>query len=263
MGILSKKADWLRKETLKLHKLAPETRLASSLSCIEILTALYFGSILKFNPKEPLDEGRDRFIISKGHGSIAMYPLLAELGFFDKSELQKVCKEGSFLGSIPDPTVPGYETINGSLGQGLGVAAGMAIALRAKKLSSAVFVLSGDGEFYEGSVWEAVMFSSERRLDNLVLIIDQNKACMLDYCKNIIDLEPLENKLKIFGWEVACADGHNVDALSKQLLKFKHSRGGRPKALIADTVKGKGVPGLEGDPLSHIRTVPGEVIDAL
>src|SRR3989339_1947881 len=210
LDILSKKAAWLRKETINLHKLAPETRLASSLSCVEILTALYYGKILNFDPKNVLAEDRDRFIVSKGHGSIAMYPLLADLGFFAKSLLKKICREGSFLGSIPDPSVPGYETINGALGNGLGVAAGIALALREKKNAANVFVLSGDGELYEGSVWEAIMFAGEHQLDNLVLIIDQNKACMLDFCKNIIDLDPLADKLAAFGWKVVLVDGHDV-----------------------------------------------------
>src|SRR5690242_14815836 len=122
---LKEKAVWVRSETLRIHKLAVETRVASSLSCVEVLTALYYGDILNFDPKEKYSEKRDRFVISKGHGSIAMYPILADVGYFDKSELNKVCTEESFLGGIPDPIVPGFETINGSLGHGLGVACGM------------------------------------------------------------------------------------------------------------------------------------------
>ena len=117
---LRKKAKEIRKETLLIHKRAPETRVASSLSPIEVFVALYYGKVLNFDPKNPLWEGRDRFVISKGHGSISMYPILADLGFFDKSELEKVCRPGSFLGGIPDPIIPGYETINGSLGHGMG-----------------------------------------------------------------------------------------------------------------------------------------------
>ena len=124
---LKEKAHWVWRETLEIHRRAPETRLASSLSSVEIFVALYYGDILRFNPSFPLDEARDRCVISKGHGSICMYPILADLGFFPIHELQKVCHSGGFLGGIPDPVIPGYETVNGSLGHGLGVATGMAL----------------------------------------------------------------------------------------------------------------------------------------
>lgn len=125
---LKEKSKFVRCETLKIHKIAPETRVASSLSTIEIFVSLYYGGILNFNPNDPKDDDRDRFIISKGHGSISMYPLLADIGFFDENELNNVCKDGTFLGGIPDPIIPGYETVNGSLGHGLGVGCGIAVA---------------------------------------------------------------------------------------------------------------------------------------
>jgi transketolase len=216
---------------------------------------------LRFDPKEAYWEGRDRFIISKGHGSISMYPLLADKGYFDKGELEKICKTGTFLGSIPDPSIPGYETMNGSLGHGLGVAAGNCVGLKAKSSSNVVFVLSGDGELYEGSVWEALMFSAQNKLDNLILIVDNNKACMLDYCRNILDLEPLEKKFDVFGWEVKRVNGHDVEALYSALMTFKGSRNRKPKILIADTVKGKGISSLECDSLSHIKVIPAEKVE--
>jgi transketolase len=260
---LERKAEFIRRETLRLHQLAPGTRLASSLSPIEILTVLYYGNILKVDPKSVYTEDRDRFIISKAHGSISLYPILADFGFFDHSELDKICQNGALLGSIPDPKVPGYETINGSLGQGLGIACGISIGLSAKKSKNFVFVLLGDGELYEGSVWEGIMFASEHKLDNLVLIIDSNKACMLDYCKNIINLEPLEEKFHVFGWYVSVVDGHDILELYKSLLTIKNKKIRKPRVIIADTVKGKGVPRLENDPLSHIRVLSKEEIDNL
>lgn len=260
---LKSKTNWVRKETLKLHKLAPGTRLASSLSCIEIIVALYYGKIINFDPKNIFWEDRDRFIVSKGHGTVSMYPILADLGFFDRGELQKICKEGSFLGSIPDPSVPGYETINGSLGQGLGVACGISIALKRNKSKSSIFVLSGDGELYEGSVWEAVMFAAQHKLDNLVLIVDNNKACTLDYCKNIINMEPLEEKFKIFGWDASTVDGHNIKEVYNILLSLKNNKNTKPKILVANTVKGKGIPSLEKNPLCHIKVLSKEEIDIL
>lgn len=260
---LKGKALWARKETMKIHAIAPETRIASSLSCVEILAVLFYGGHVKFDPKKPDWEGRDRFLISKAHGSISFYPILADLGFIDGNELQKVCFDGAVLPGIPDMLIPGYETINGSLGHGAGVACGMAMALKQKKSASKVFVLLGDGELYEGSVWEAVMFAGQHKIDNLIMIIDANKACMLDFCRNIIDLDPLEEKFSVFGWETHKVDGHDVESLSKVLDKAASSSSGKPKIIIADTVKGKGIPSLETDPLSHIRTVKKEEIQKI
>ena len=258
---LKDKALWVRQETLCIHKAAQETRLASSLSAVEIFVVLYYGKILRFRPNEPDWEGRDRFIISKGHGSISLYPILADLGYFSKKELDRVCKEGSLLGGIPDPIIPGFEAVNGSLGHGLGVACGVSLALKRKKRKERVFVLLGDGELYEGSVWEAVMFAGEHKLDNLIVIIDNNKICMLDYCRSILNLEPLDKKFKAFNWQVKSADGHNIGQLSRALMNLKNGKSNRPNVLIANTVKGRGVPRLECDPLSHIRNLSAEEVD--
>lgn len=261
---LKKKASWVRKETLNIHKIAPGTRLASSLSDVEIFVALYYGKILKFNSKNLQWERRDRFIISKPHGAISLYPILADLGFFNKSELKKVGQKDSFLGDIPDTTVPGFETINGALGHGLGVACGVALGLKKKNSKSRVFVLLGDGELNEGAVWEAIMFAGYHKLSNLILIIDNNKISMLDYCKNIIDLSPLEEKLQVFKWKVKIVDGHNIGELYKSLKEMKEKKGNFPKALIANTIKGKGVPQLEDDVLCHIKVLKeNEIINAI
>lgn len=260
---LRKKASWVRKETLKIHRMAQETRIASALSCVEIFVTLYYGKILNFDSSNISWEGRDRFIISKGHGAISLYPILADLGYFDNQELSRVCKEGSFLGGIPDSIVPGIETINGSLGHGLGVACGISIALKTKKKDETVFVLLGDGELYEGSVWEAIMFAGEHKLDNIIAILDNNKVCMLDYCRNILDMEPLEEKFKSFKWDVEVVNGHDVDQLYKFLLTMKEEKNNKPKLLIANTVKGKGVPRLETDSLSHVKSLASNEIDEI
>ncbi|MBI4823520.1 MAG: transketolase [Nitrospirae bacterium] len=258
---LKEKALWVRKQTLLIHKIAPETRLASSLSAVEILVSLYYGKILNFDPKNLTWEGRDRLIVSKGHGSIALYPILADMGFFDKEELMRVCKEDSFLGGIPDTLIPGYETINGSLGHGLGAACGVALALKRKGNDAKVFVLIGDGELYEGSVWEAVMFGGQHRLDNIIAIIDNNKACMLGRCENIINLEPLPEKFRTHKWSAERIDGHDTKQVHKTFMRLKSDKGNKPKVLIADTVKGKGVPSLESDPMSHVKSLKPEDID--
>ncbi len=260
MQYLKDKALWVRRETLNIHRIAQETRLASSLSAVEIYVVLFYGGIIAFDPKNTRWENRDRFIISKGHGSVSFYPILADLGYFAMDELKRVCKEGSFLGGIPDTIIPGYETINGSLGHGLGVACGVALGLKQKKRTEKVFVLLGDGELYEGAVWEAIMFAGEHRLDNLILIIDNNKACMLDYCKNVIDLEPLNEKFRTFKWLVERIDGHDISQVYISLKKLKEDTIEKPRLLIANTVKGKGVPRLETDPLSHIKNIPPEEI---
>lgn len=260
MQYLKDKALWVRRETLNIHRIAQETRLASSLSAVEIYVVLFYGGIIAFDPKNTRWENRDRFIISKGHGSVSFYPILADLGYFAMDELKRVCKEGSFLGGIPDTIIPGYETINGSLGHGLGVACGVALGLKQKKRTEKVFVLLGDGELYEGAVWEAIMFAGEHRLDNLILIIDNNKVCMLDYCKNVIDLEPLNEKFMTFKWLVEIVDGHDISQVYISLKKLKEDTIEKPRLLIANTVKGKGVPSLETDPLSHIKNIPPEEI---
>lgn len=262
IDFLREKALWVRKETLKIHRIAKDTRLASSLSAVEIFVVLYYGKILKFSASHIDWQQRDRFIISKGHGAISLYPIFSDLGFFPKNELDRVCKADSILGSIPDPVIPGFETINGSLGHGLGVACGIATALKRKKSKQKVFVLLGDGELYEGSVWEAIMFAGEHKLDNLIAIIDNNKVCMLDFCKNILDLEPLDEKFKVFKWKTAIVDGHNVKKLYDFLFNLKQNYCGKPKVLIAETVKGKGVPSLETDRLSHIKSLKDDEIDS-
>ena len=263
MATYKDKARWVRKQTLLIHGRACDTRVASSLSAVEIFTVLYYGKILKFKPGNASWGKRDRFIISKGHGAISLYPILADFGFIKPRELLHVCRQGCRLGGIPDPVIPGFETVNGSLGHGLGVACGMGLALKKNNAASKVFVLVGDGELYEGSVWEAIMFAARHSLDNITLIVDNNKVSMLDLCKNIIDLEPLEDKFRIFGWKTARVNGHDTSALYRTLKMLKFDKSRKPRVLIADTVKGKGVARLEKDPLSHIKNLSRQEVDDL
>jgi len=260
---LEEKAEWVWRETLRIHRQAPETRLASSLSPIEIFVTLYYGDILSFYPTEPLSDMRDRCIISKGHGSICMYPILADLGFFSPDELDRICQPDSFLGGIPDPVIPGYETVNGSLGHGLGVATGIALALKRKKLKQNVFVITGDGELHEGANWEALMFASHHKLDNLHLIVDNNRISMLDHTDQIVSQEQLLDRVTSFGWQCEQVDGHDTATLHEALTRLKNEQYKKPKALIANTVKGRGVPGLENESLSHIMNPKPETIDDL
>ena len=253
----------MRKETLKIHKIAQETRIASSLSAVEIFVTLYYGKIINFDSTNLRWEKRDRLVISKGHGAISFYPILADVGYFDKEELGRVGQEGSFLGCIPDCIIPGFETTNGALGHGLGVACGISLALKKKRRNEKVFVILGDGELFEGSIWEAVMFAGEHRLDNLIVIIDHNKVCMLDYCRNVIDLGPLDEKFRVFKWKAETVDGHDVYTLYHALVALREDKEDKPRVLIAHTIKGKGIPRLETDPLSHVKSLKAEEIDVL
>lgn len=252
-----------RVETLRIHAMAPETRVASSLSAVELYTCLFYGGLLRYNPANPRDPARDRLIVSKGHGSISLYPVLADCGFFPKEELARVCKAGSFLGGIPDPVIPGYETVNGSLGHGPGVGSGMALALKKQGSDRRVVVVTGDGELHEGAVWEAFMFAAQQKLNNLILIVDDNSRCMMNDTANVVSLAPLTDKFRAFGWLVDEVDGHDVDALCDVIRRAMSAEFPGPRVVISHTTKGKGVPSLEADPLCHIRTLPAAEIEKL
>jgi transketolase len=259
--VLKEKAQWVRRETLKLHKRAPGTRLASSLSDIEILVVLFYGGILDCDPQDLHAEDRDRLIVSKGHGAISLYPILADLDFFAKAELYKIGQKDSFLRIIPDAAVPGFETVNGSVGHGLGVACGIAIGLKRKGVKQKVFVLCGDGELNEGANWEAIVFAAHHELDNLIVVVDNNRMSMLGYQKEILDIEPMGEKFAVLGWETKTVDGHDLEQLYTALCGLKERCQKKPAILIANTVKGKGVPLLERDPLCHVKSLKPDEVD--
>lgn len=259
---LEEKSQYVRARTLINHKIARGMRIASCLSDIEILTVLYYGKILNFNPKIPLWENRDRFIISKAHGAVSLYPILADFGYFDEKEMEKISQNGSLLSIIPDSSIPGFDIVIGSLGHGLGIACGVALALKNKDLKSKVIVLSGDGELFEGSVWEAVMFAGHHKLNNLIFIVDRNKKCMLGYCNEIINLDQLDEKFNVFNWNtIVVKDGHSIEELYSVFKKAKENKTEFPQAVIVNTIKGKGVPELECDPLCHIKSIDVEKIE--
>jgi transketolase len=264
LSLLADKAAWVWRQTLEIHARAPETRIASSLSPIEIFVSLFYGDILRVFPQDPLNRERDRLIISKGHGSICMYPILADLGFFPKEELHRVCQAGGILGGIPDPVIPGYETVNGSLGHGLGVGTGMAFAASRAGTGRTVFVVCGDGEMHEGSNWEAIMFAGHHGLENLNLVVDDNAISMLGRTGEIVGHGDLASRLESFGWDVVVVDdGHDVARLHPALREMKMRLQGRPKALLAKTIKGRGVPGVENMPLAHVMAPKPDVLSRL
>lgn len=262
--MLNEKARWVRRELLRLNKRAPETRIASSLSSVEIFTALYYGEVLVQFPLDPYNKNRDRCIISKGHGSICMYPILADLGFFPSAALETVCQSGSFLGGIPDPVIPGYETLNGSLGHGLGVATGMALGLKHHQCNESVFVVCGDGELHEGSNWEAIMFASQHELDNLNLLVDNNSISMLGFTDSIISHDGFRRRFEAFGWDCQTVEeGHDAELLARSLITMKQKKNKRPKILVVNTIKGYGVSNLENQALSHVLPADPDIVEHL
>lgn len=234
------------------------------MSPIELFVTLYYGGFLRQNPTEPLWPGRDRCIISKGHGSLCMYPILADLGYFSAAELEKVCMAGSFLGGIPDPVIPGYETINGSLGHGVGVGTGVALALKRQGLDQRVHVITGDGELHEGSNWEAFMFAAQHRLDNLTVLVDNNQISMLGATDEIVSHRDLQAKLSAFGWNAQVVlNGHSTQDIACAINASRACDQGKPQAIIVNTRKGHRVPGLENAPLSHITPIAPSLIEQL
>lgn len=224
--------------------------IGSSMSLIEILRVLY-DSILRYNPADPDWAGRDRCILSKGHGCLALYALLADKGFFPTSELDRFCRFDSILGGHPERRkVPGVEASTGALGHGLSIGVGMALALRVRKSDSSVYVVCGDGEINEGSVWEAAMSASKHRLGRLTVIVDYNKIQSAGRTSEILDLEPLADKWTSFGFSTTEVNGHDIAAL-RDALKPGREATGTPRAVIAHTVKGKGISFAEDDPAWH------------
>ncbi len=223
--------------------------IGSTMSLIEILRVL-FDNVMKYDPIFPKMPERDRLILSKGHGCIALYVMLADKGFFSKDELPTFCRFTSMLGGHPEHgRVPGVEASTGSLGHGLAIGVGMAYAARLSKASHHVFVVLGDGELDEGSVWESALAAGHHRLENLTVVIDYNKFQSYGPVSDIWELEPLAAKWRAFGFDCEEVDGHDVAQLSNALRL--PNRTGRPRAFVAHTIKGRGISFAEGNPDWH------------
>lgn len=240
-------ANEMRKDIVRMLEKAGSGHPGGSLSCIDTLTALYMGGVMNHNPQDPTWEERDRFILSKGHAAPALYAVLAHCGYFPIEELQTLRKLGSRLQGHPDSSmVPGVEVGTGSLGQGLSICCGLAAGLRLKGASQAVFTILGDGECQEGQIWEAATFAAHQKLDNLVAVIDANGLQIDGATTDVCQVGDLGDKLAAFGWDVVRVDGHDIDALIDVLASCKADRSGQPHAVVATTVKGKGVSFMEG-----------------
>lgn len=227
---LEEKAKWVRKEVFKFKTQTGIGHLASCLSCVDMLVSLYYDEATLFQPD------KDVVLFSKAHGSPSVYPILADLGYFDKSELDKYCTPEGILRLHSDHTIPGCYHVGGSLGNGLGYAAGLAY-----KSDKEVYVILGDAELYEGAVWESLIFIAHHNLNNMHLIVDRNMMGILGKTEELLKLEPLEEKFKSFGFHTTNIDGHSFDELREELsLKYK-----KPNVIIANTTKGKGVSYME------------------
>lgn len=243
-------ARQLRRKSLEIIHRAGSGHPGGSLSGVDIAAALFFG-VMRYDPKNPLDPKRDRFILSKGHATGLLYATLSRAGFIADAELVDYRKINSKrnLSGHPHPKTPGVEIATGSLGQGLSAGHGMALAARLDNLDYRVYVLMGDGELQEGQVWEAAMSAAKFKSTNLIAIVDYNKVAQDSITKDLKDLEPIEDKWRAFGWDVQRIDGHDMAQVHKALTLPLHAE--KPRVIIADTVKGKGVSFMEGKTAWH------------
>ena len=243
---------------------AKSGHISTAFSQTELLVALYHGGILRIDPKNPKWDGRDRFILSKGQGGIGLYPVLADMGFFPMSELERFAKEGSILGVHAEWNIPGIEVVTGSLGHGLPIATGIAQAALNDGKSVLVVCLLGDAELYEGSNWEAATFAGHKGYRNLVCIVDRNGQGVLGFTDRIHGqsdgprLDPLDKKFEAFGFEVRVIDGHSFEQIFDALKDVRTRSTDRPLMIIANTKKGKGASLMEDRRLWHYRVPSGD-----
>jgi transketolase len=247
---LDERSKYLRRLVVRALEGGERGHVGSSMSLIEIMRVLY-DDILRCRPTEPKWRDRDRMILSKGHGCIALYVMLADKGFIPLDTLDSFCRRDSILGGHPEAgKVPGVEASTGALGHGLSIGVGMALAARMQKRDSRVIVVMGDGEINEGSVWEAAMCAGKHRLSNLTAVIDYNKVQSAGPTREIQDLEPLAEKWRAFNFATVEVDGHDVDALRRVFNRLPLAQD-LPTAVICHTVKGKGIAFAEHDATWH------------
>lgn len=256
--MLEEVAKEIRKEIMITAYHGKTGHLASAFSAVEIMTALYFGGILNYDKSNPNWELRDKVIVSKGHASLVLYSVLKRIGYISDEELKTFCQPGSKLGGEPKyGDIPGVEATTGSLGHGLSFAVGIALSNKIDKMSSRTYVILGDGECQEGSVWEAVLSAGHYKLDNITVILDRNALQAMGETEEILRLDSFEEKWRSFGWETVTVDGHDIDTLIRTLKEDKESTIQKPRLIIANTTKGKGVSFMENVPIWHYR-MPNE-----
>ncbi len=253
IAALRAKAKFIRLETIRLIEIARTGHYSSVFSAAEIFAALYYD-VMSVRGSEPNWPDRDRFLMGKGHAAVGQFPILAELGFFPKAWLDDYTRLGSPLGDHPDMRkVPGVDFSSGSIGHALSGALGMCLAQRVTGRRYTVFALLGDGEMQEGQVWEAALSAAAHKAASLIAIVDRNGFQLDGRVDDVIDIEPLDEKWRAFGWEVHVVDGHNIAALVELLRRLKaDTTRDRPACVIAKTVKGKGVSYMETEPGWHL-----------
>lgn len=251
MNDLQDIAKDIRKKIYRIAHFAGGGHMGAAFSIADIISVLYFDHVLKYNSKNPSWEERDRFILSKGHACYALYAVLAKAGYFPEEELWNVGKLGSNFGGHPKiAEIPGVEASTGALGHGLSFGIGIALASKLDHKENHTYVLLGDGECQEGSIWEGALSAPTFELSNLTVIVDHNKLQAMDELENIVKMKPFAEKWKAFGWNVEEIDGHNMQEIRSALLKRVSSK---PTLVLANTIKGKGVSFMEGVPIWHYR----------
>lgn len=248
----------LRKRALEAALKAKKGHVPPAFSCMELVVSLFHGGVLNVDPAHPKKADRDRFILSKGHACLALYTAMSDCGFFPDVELDDFAGKGSFLPGHPDLEIPGVEAISGSLGHGLGLGSGMALAARMNKESWSTYVILGDGECQEGAIWEAAMFAGQQKLSNLTALVDYNGLGATNYMDKVISMEPFVERWSSFGWNAVEIDGHDFSAIRQAILT---GRDERPRAIIARTTKGKGVDFMENSPKWHHALPQGPQVD--
>ena len=258
---LRDRAKFVRLETVRLTRIAGAGHYTSTFSAAELFAALYYAE-LQYRPDEPGWPDRDRFVLSKGHAAIGLYPLLADVGFFDRTLLDDYTRLDSSFGDHPDMRkIAGIDFSSGSLGHGLSVSVGMALGARVQDRSFRVYCMMGDGELAEGQIWEAAMAASQFQLGSLVGIVDRNHLSIDGNTESIMSIEPLAARFASFGWTVHAVDGHDLDAILDVFNALERGAVGPPQLVIADTVKGRGVRRMEGDIQWHVGNLVGADYD--
>ncbi len=254
-------AKKIRKNCLRMTHVGQSGHIGSMLSAADMMAVLYGGKVLKFDPKNPKDPNRDRFVLSKGHAGAVVYATLVELGFFPEEWMDTYyCDNGKLMGHISH-YVPGVEYSTGSLGHGVNVCAGLALAAKEKGLKHKIVCMASDGDCNEGSTWEAIIFAGQHHLENLTVIVDYNRIQALGFSKDIADLGDFANKVAMFGWATKTVDGHDFMDLENTFTNLPLCPG-KPSFIVANTIKGKGVSFYENTVASHYAHVSDEALAA-
>jgi len=255
----------LRKLVLEMAYYGKTVHIPCAFSIVEVVSALY-SKFLRYDPANPRSEDRDYLVLSKGHGVMALYAVFHQLGWIDRAAIENYFSDGSLLHGLSESHIPGLEVTSGSLGHGLPIAAGVAFGFaRQARLEKTppkrVFCIVGDGEMNEGSMWEALLFAAHHKLENLTVIVDANEFQAMGKTKDILDMEPFVDKFRAFGFDAVECDGHSLQALDRELEKSIGPGRGKPRAIVARTIKGKGVSFMERDNTWHYTRLDRDKFD--